>query len=148
MKPNGIYIAGASAEIERAEAAIAHAVKLGLEVTYNWTKDIRAHAAQGKTDKDLSDVVLKLHATKDLVGIVEARVFVLLAPQFPSTGCWAELGYALAHGRRVFVSRQRAHRVCVFETLATAQLHSDDATIMLAAFACGMQSDPALEERP
>lgn len=131
-----IYIAGASAEIERAEAAIAYARSLDLTVTFPWPEDVRAHAATGRTDADLTDHEMQRHVLRDVRGIVEARVVVLLVPAagIHTTGAWWEAGFATAHRKPVVVSRERSGRRCVFEVLGSQTCATDQAAITLAKF--------------
>lgn len=134
-----VYIAGASAEIERAERAIAYARSVGLAVSYDWTVDVRKAMAAGVRDSELEDVQARYFALNDLEGVAFGRAFVFLAPprEINSTGCWIELGYALNPSptpRFIVVSRERAPRRSIFESLATVpQCPADDAAILLVA---------------
>lgn len=149
MNPIGVYIAGASAELERCERAVAAARERGLHVTHDWTVSVRANLAAGVRDVDLPSDTVARHAYEDLTGVRDARVVVLLvpAPHVASTGCWVELGYALAIGRRVVLSADLVTRRCIFESLASVRAATDADAVALAAMFCGVLSG-RVEERP
>jgi hypothetical protein len=86
-----VYVAGASAEILRAEAFVKRLRAAGFEITFDWPAMIRSvgSANGGLTDDQRNDA--SYHA---LAGVDECEVLVLLVPEKPSIGCWVELGYA------------------------------------------------------
>lgn len=94
-----IYIAGASSELARCERAVTLACALGHEITLDWTKDVRAATV---LDDALSPSRCAELAAADLRAVEQAETLVLLIPKTPSTGCWVELGYALAHSIPVY----------------------------------------------
>lgn len=130
-----LYVAGSSREIARCEAAIAYARSLDCVVTYDWTADIRAHLAAGKTDADLTDHQLQRHVLADSAAIARAHVVVLLvpAPEVATTGMWWEGGEARAQHKPIVVSRERSGaRRCVFEVYAHTVSATDAAAITVA----------------
>lgn len=129
------YIAASSRELLRAEQAMAYARSLGLTVT-DWTAPIRERAAQGLTDADLTAHEMQRHALRDMAGIREARVVVVLLSPVESEMRW-EMGYAVGIGRPVIVSREGCKRVRLFDVLAHSECGSDRAAIDLAAIIAG-----------
>lgn len=100
-----VYIAGSSAELERAEAAMALARNAGLVVTYDWTTDIRRARESGHA----TDATLPAHeqaraARADLDGVGTCDVLWLLVPACPSVGAWFEAGNARGLGKRLAMS--------------------------------------------
>lgn len=87
-----VYVAAASAELERAESAIRWLERTpGLRCAHDWTVAVRE---LGAFPRDA--VVRHRHAEADLEAIRSSAVFWLLAPRERSTGAWVELGVALA----------------------------------------------------
>lgn len=118
-----IYIAGASAELDRAESAIAAVRALGHTVVHDWPAVIRkVRHEQGRSDGDLTRAEASDHADEDLAAVRGCDLFWLLVPIAPSSGCWVELGFAFgieAGADMVIVSGE--HRRWLFASL------SDDA---------------------
>lgn len=96
-----LYVAGASREIALVESYVHRVREAGAVITYDWCAAMRAET---RADHAIPSDELQVYATNDLSGIAHADSFWLLAPEEPSLGCWTELGYALARGRRVVVS--------------------------------------------
>lgn len=93
-----VYVAGGSAEIERARAAVAlletASETLPIEVVSTW---IGAIEAAGTANEGLSQAARRIAARTCLEEVREADVFVLLVPHSPSgIGCGVEVGYAMA----------------------------------------------------
>lgn len=95
MRPDRIYIAGAMAEIERAEHAIIAARALGYEATFDWPANVRA---VGRPDHALTVAELRPHLRRNLEAVRSAAVHWMLTPSAGVTtvGGWVELGYQLA----------------------------------------------------
>lgn len=93
-----IYVAGASAEILRAEAFVKRLRDAGFEITFDWPAMIRSvgSANGGLTDDQRNDA--SYHA---LAGVDECDVLVLLVPSVASSGCWLETGYAFGSQRDI-----------------------------------------------
>lgn len=92
-----VYVAGSSAELERAQRAIDFIRSIGWEVVHDWVADVRRERLEGgRQDSDLSDEERRTFAHKDLTSVGDAELVWLLVPNNPSTGAWVELGYALA----------------------------------------------------
>jgi hypothetical protein len=127
-----VYVAGAGAEIERAERAILELVRLGHEITHDWTLDVRRAMRARTGDGDLSDDRARKIAGLDLDGVRDAAVVLFLAPPAGrGAGCWVELGYALGCRRahkaglpRLLVSGRVARRY-LFCRLADVSFRDD-----------------------
>lgn len=96
-----IYVAGASAELERAEAVQARLgeppLSLRYSVTKDWTKQVRAERVeQGKADHELGVALQKRIVNEDLVAVFNAAIVWLLLPprDIHTVGMWVELGAA------------------------------------------------------
>lgn len=125
-----IYIAGASAEIERVERAIRLARLAGFQVTVDWPAEAREVGAAnpvGATDEQ------RRHWTERLVsGVDAAKIVWLLYPTRPSAGCWVEFGRAQAKGIYTIVSGRGDS---IFRASATEQADDDDDGLaMLCAY--------------
>ena len=92
-----IYVAGASAEAERAARFIDAARGLGHEITFDWVPVVRS---QTVPEWELPSALRRSSAREDLAGVRGADLLVVLVPhkEVLSRGVWVELGYAL--GRR------------------------------------------------
>lgn len=96
-----VYVAGASKNIERAEAFMARVRGNDdiFEIAYDWTKDVRAAMTAGVTDHALTDEQRAVFAMQDMEGVLKADAFVLLAETPMSGGHPIELGMAIAQRR-------------------------------------------------
>lgn len=100
----GVYVAGASSERAERAGPVSRALeKAGYQITHDWTKAVDMHGANNEHGS-LSAEEMSSCARDDYEGVQIADIFVLLAPQKPSTGAWAELGIALAYGCRIFIA--------------------------------------------
>lgn len=111
-----VYIAGPSSDLDRVDRAIALLAHVeGVELTYDWTKAVRAERERGVTDDALSFEDARRYATLDLRAIRQADLLWLLLPPPGSTsvGAWVELGYALAMGLRIVASGERSSSIFV-----------------------------------
>lgn len=89
-----VYIAGASADIERVERFMEGVRNLGgVAITYDWTKAVRLHGSQGD---ELTAAQRRAYADADRRGIRAAEIVVILVSPYKSEGCAWELGYAQA----------------------------------------------------
>lgn len=84
-----IYVAGASAEIERARRMRDALLAEGHEITFDWTVDF-------ESNEGLSDVQRGAYADADFQGVAMANRVVLLVPRSPklTQGAWWEGGVA------------------------------------------------------
>lgn len=89
-----VYLAGAAKELEVCESWRDLLIGEGIEISYDWMRDIRA-AGENVRDRDLSQESRHQYARNDLNGVTFADVFWLLVPEEKGVGCWVELGYAL-----------------------------------------------------
>ena len=94
-----IYVAGASSEVILIEELMACLREGGIEITCDWTENIRFAQNQ---EVDLS--YKRACAEADLRGIREAAVFWMVLPKAESIGCYVELGYAIGIRRCIVVS--------------------------------------------
>jgi hypothetical protein len=121
------YLAGASAEADAVAGWMARVREAGLEVTCDWPADIKANLAAGKPDASLTDAERAAYAEADLDGIASADIFWLLAPEpgNNSTGCWLELGHALAlQAGLTVVASGPGRKRCIFVALADHQFET------------------------
>jgi len=144
-----IYIAGASKEPERVRAAMTAATKLGLEITLDW---LAAIEREGAANDGLDDEKRRRYSCDDIGAVRRADWVWLLAPhESPSSGCWVELGYALALADRSVEDRDRhwkpwpriivsgsGRMKSIFASLAEMEFDHDDEA--LAYLAAGTQS--------
>jgi nucleoside 2-deoxyribosyltransferase len=124
-----IYLAGASAEIDTCKRCMRALREAGHVVTFDWTAAISERATAGLSDRDLTPEERRMFAGLDLKGVTDADLIWVLAPQPPnaSTGCWAELGYALALGPYIVVSG--SWQRCIFTDLADQCFDDHDAAL-------------------
>lgn len=97
------YVAGASAELERAEAFMDALEGLGFENAHRWPDDIRAALARGAgANRGLSRSERLRLAAMDR-GAVRSATFVVLLlppPEIVTVGAWIEFGIALVETTR------------------------------------------------
>jgi nucleoside 2-deoxyribosyltransferase len=106
-----VYVAGASAEVDRAERVIAALRAAGINITHDWTPDVRAvEAAGGPTT--LEDQERLDRALVDVAAVRRADFVVMLAPEPPhaSTGAGFESGVAYERGLPLVVAGSVAAR--------------------------------------
>lgn len=129
------YVAASSRELPRAEAAIAHARSLGLLVSYDWTASFRALEREGRSPADQSLGEMQRQALLDLRGVKDCRVLILLASVHESEAR-VEVGYALAAGKPIVVSRETAP-ARFFDVLCAHECGTDRAAVEKAAAMAG-----------
>ena len=96
--PLRVYVAGGASERAACGVWIRRLREEGVEVTHDWTGDA------GWEDPAPSPAMLAAAAMGDLDGVRRADVLWYVAPADKSEGSAAELGAALAWGKRVIVS--------------------------------------------
>jgi len=147
-----VYIAGASREPERLDAFFDAVLAQGHTITCDWREEQRAHA--GVREADLPVAVRQQAAAKDLAGVREAELLIVLMPpdEIASRGLWVELGSAA--GLR-FVGTQPAPRIwCVgrnamasiFTEIADERFFSEEAALMWLAQSCPVSADAQAEK--
>lgn len=110
-----VYIAASSAELERAEKAMAAATAAGLVVAYDWTRDIRAAQAAGHQDDSSVSPENQLRcAQADIDGVRSSDVFWLLSPAESSFGAGVELGVAIEALKCTVISGAQPKRIWEF----------------------------------
>lgn len=120
-----IYVAGAAAEVQRAEAAIAAVRAIGFDIALDWTVGIREANLAGRIDADLSDTEQQRFALADLRAVETADLLWLLAPSDRrGRGSFVELGYALGKGVPCIVSGPDS-RHCIFAALCSHEFGTD-----------------------
>ncbi len=131
-----VYVAGSSAEIERARSAVAlletASETLPIEVVSTW---IDAIEAAGTANEGLSPAARREAARTCLEEVREADVFLLLVPSGPSgIGSGVELGYAMALRdenplrARILIASGRTERT-IFAALCDEEHASDSEAI-------------------
>ena len=119
-----VYVAGASSErAERAKPVMQALTNAGFRITHDWTEACDMHGANNEHGT-LSAEELAACAYADLNGVRTADILVLLAPEKPSTGAWAELGIALMSGCRIFIAGPCDQ--CIFTWLPQCQKFGTD----------------------
>jgi len=135
--PLRVYVAGGAAErLTVARPWIRALQGAGVCVTHDWTVD------PGWDDPAPSPAALAAAAAADLDGVRRCDVLWLLCPAAKSEGSAAELGAALALGRRVVVSGGWGEMGRIFPGLAgECYAHHEEAfrgVLRAAAAVCGM----------
>ncbi len=128
-----VYVAGASAEPERVRHWMDRIRAAGHELAFDWLTVIALGG--GHANVGLSDEQRRSASWTDLDAIDAADIVWLLAPDVPSCGAWAELGYAVSvrerdrrhcYGRPLhIVVSGRARERCIFASLADFETDSD-----------------------
>jgi hypothetical protein len=122
-----LYIASRFGNYERVRAFIDDATEAGHEITHDWTRteefDEWGHP-QGGDGSQLPREEQARHAQADLNAAAAADVVVLL-PVPDMGGAYVEVGYALAHGRRVIVAG--VGRFLIFWGLPAVEVLPDEA---------------------
>lgn len=90
-----VYVAGSSAELDRARRVMAALRMGGVEVVSTWLESIEADG--GLTNEGLPGSIRRDRSQACLREVSDADVLLLLVPHGPSgIGCGVELGYAIA----------------------------------------------------
>jgi hypothetical protein len=134
-----VYVAAASAEVERAERVMSMLRERGCSIVGDWTDDVRDQRRRALTDADLTDADARAASDRCLDAIDACDVLLYLAPAQPSTGASAELGYALhpMTGARVVVAGPHA-RSSIFSRRADIRAASDEIAVSaIAVLAAG-----------
>lgn len=99
-----VYVAGASAEIERADRVIALCEMAGFKVVSTWPALVRQVGHANPRDAAKED--RRRWSINDLEEVAQAHVLWFLAPTKPLTtsGAWVELGAAYALGVSIVTS--------------------------------------------
>ncbi len=100
-----VYVAGASAEIDRAERWMAELASAGIIVTSTWPTVIRAVGEANPKEATQEEYIQ--WTNKDLEEVNAAHVLWLLSPigkGVTTTGAWVELGYAAAREKLIVAS--------------------------------------------
>ncbi len=126
-----VYVAGSSAEIDRAKDIIGRLRRAGLGISYDWTPDLRSARKAGHSDDaSLSEAQALGAAQSCLEGVFMCDVFLLLAPERPTRGAWVELGYALASQCQVVVAGPAAKQ-SIFAQCAREVTETDGDAVQL-----------------
>lgn len=126
-----VYVAGASDEVARAERAIARLRGLGVEITHDWTPDVRAVAERAAGPLSLEDQERLERARVDVEAVRRADLVLFLAPDPPlaTTGGGFEIGVAYILGKPVVVAGSHAARRRFLFGVLLLEVESDDAAI-------------------
>jgi hypothetical protein len=97
-----VYVGGASLEIDLIEKMIGDLLEQGVQITHDWTEDIR-HTSQFTS---VPESYRRACAVEDLHGVAKANLVWILSPpaDIHSIGCWVEMGYAIAKQKPVLIS--------------------------------------------
>lgn len=118
-----VYVAGASAQIERAKAAIAALEAESIVVTSSWPKvitNVGAPNPAGATDEQYTEWALR-----DLGEVDEAEYLLLLIPPkgIETVGAYVELGYTFKAGKPIVTAGQ--HRPIFTPALSMVHFAED-----------------------
>lgn len=127
-----VYVAGASSEIDRTEAAMSQVRAMpGKTLVMDWAANIRKHGASvpvGWTPEQKRE-----EAQRCLDAVRTANIVWLLVPAVPSQGCWAEWGAAYAWHKTLVTSGPV--EASLFACLPAYRLPCDeDAAVLLRSF--------------
>lgn len=128
-----VYVAGSSAELDRAERAIADLEARGVAVTSTWPRSVTNVGESNPAHASRSDrarwAITCLHEVR------EADLVWMLVPSraHPTRGAWLEAGYALARGKVVVFSGETAQSI--FGALGYEFDHPDPEVADAAALA-------------
>lgn len=101
-----VYIAGGSSErLTVCRPLIESAQRAGVEIAADWTRDPGWDLGRMPTDEEFRE-----SAGRDLAAIRRADIVWLVVPVQKSEGAAAEIGYALALGKRLVVSGETGAR--------------------------------------
>jgi hypothetical protein len=103
-----VYIAGSSADLQRAEDCI-WAVRKFAAITEDWASKVRANLDAGITDQDITEAEAIAARDACLAGVDAAHIIWWLAS--PSVGAGFEVGYACKRGVPVVISGPGAHPI-------------------------------------
>ena len=90
-----VYLAGGSSEALMVRGWVDRCRDVGIEVTHDWTSEVLANQAKGRSDATLTTEERVKHSLADLAAVCAADWVWLLVPAVGSAGCWVELGKAL-----------------------------------------------------
>ena len=94
-----VYVAGASAELERARDVMRRLAAFGLEVAHDWTIPVEEH---GSAHPDPDEC--RRFALADEAAVDRASATLLLVPHEATEGAWWEASRARALGRTLVAS--------------------------------------------
>lgn len=89
-----VYVAGSSAELDRARTWRDRLVSAGVEVVSTWIETVIA--VGDANPREATTNARRVWSEDDLAQVSIADVFWLLAPEQPTRGAWVELGFAHA----------------------------------------------------
>jgi hypothetical protein len=141
MKKN-IYVAGASAQIEKIETLMDKLQVSGWTITFDWTVPVREVGNASPDDPEIR----RSAALADLQGVADANVVWLVQPDATSTstGAWVELGAAITRReiyrmiaaagtydwniplKNVVIVVSGSSKKCIFSDLADYRYESND----------------------
>ena len=133
-----VYLAGGAAErLTVCRPLILRLQAAGVEVTHDWTCD------PGWDDPAPTRAALEAAARADLAGVLACEVLWYVAPATKSEGSAAELGAALALGRKVVVSGPWEGMGRIFPGLAGVRVgtHEEGMVVVVGMVAAGRVSD-------
>lgn len=124
--PRTIYVAGASAELDRARRVMARITELGGRVALDWTVEVEAWTSEGLRLKD-TERAERINACLEAAETAER--LVLLVPDeddVHTRGAWAEATAAYRAGVPVIVSCARARLPFVVSWAHRAHWRDDE----------------------
>lgn len=121
-----VYVAGSSAELERAEAAMLKLEHAGVRVTSSWPIVVRDQSAPNP--RDVSRDQRRHWSAVDLEEVRSADVLLMLVPKVdaPTRGAWLEAGYAHGFGKIVVFAGDTLQSIFC----ATGYEFADDASAL------------------
>lgn len=131
-----LYVCASSADHELASQAIELIHSLGLEVSHDWTLEVRAALARAPGSR-CADFLLGVEHSSTACGVAidavrRAHAVVWIVPEHGSTGAGVETG--IAHERGTFLVACGPHlRRTVFSRMANAEREDMHAAVYIAA---------------
>lgn len=97
-----VYVAGASAELDRVAKYIAVLREAGIEITHDWTKSVADNGGPAN-DQNIPKARRAAIASADILGVQAADHLWLITPENQSLGCWVELGAAVTDPEKTVI---------------------------------------------
>jgi hypothetical protein len=121
-----IYVAGASREVDLVDGFMRRLRTAGYPVAYDWTVDVRASAALGETDADLSEAARLERSGTETFAVTGCHLFWLIIPHSRVTvGAWVEMGIAMGSYRPIVVSGDWKRTIFTAQALRRFDLHEE-----------------------
>lgn len=126
-----IYVAGASAELDRARRVMARITELGGRVAFDWTEEVEAWTSEALRLKD-TERAERINACLEAAETAERVVLLVPDEDVHTRGAWAEATAAYRAGVPVIVSCARARLPFVVSWAHRAHVRDDEQAVRVA----------------